>query len=52
MAAKRKKLPEIVSDNVIMAFDHDVKTPFARIRQEGKKLLVEPVAAEIVQSRN
>lgn len=52
MAAKRKKLPEIISDNVIMAFDHDVKTPFARIRQEGKKVLVEPVAAEIVQSRN
>jgi len=52
MAVKRKKLAEIIADNVIMAFDHDVVSPFARIKQEGKKVLVEPVTDEIVRIRS
>ncbi len=43
MEIKRAKLPEIIGDNVIMAFDHDIDMPFGRVRQEGKRLKVEPV---------
>lgn len=43
MTAKRKILPVILEKQVIMAFDHDVYTPLARIKQDGKKLLVEPI---------
>ncbi len=43
MEIKRAKLPEIIGDNVIMAFDHDINMPFGRVRQEGKRLIVEPV---------
>ena len=43
MEIKRKKLPEIVNQDVVMAFDHDVFTPLARIKQSDKKLVVEPV---------
>lgn len=52
MDIKRKKLAEIIADNVIMAFDHDVEIPFARIKQDGKKILVESAENEVVQSRN
>lgn len=52
MSFKRNKLTEIIEDNVIMAFDHDVSTPFARVQKDGKKVIVESVAAEVAQSRN
>lgn len=45
MEAKRRTLPTIVDTGVIMAFDHDVVNPFARIKQDGRKLIAEPVKA-------
>ncbi|MBU8934593.1 MAG: MBL fold metallo-hydrolase [candidate division Zixibacteria bacterium] len=41
MEAKRRALPEIVNDSVIVAFDHDVNMPFGRVTQEGRKVKVE-----------
>jgi len=43
MEAKRRALPEIVNDGVIVAFDHDVNMPFGRVTQEGRRVKVEPV---------
>ncbi len=43
MDIKRRKLPEIIDRDVVMAFDHDIYTPLARIKQEGRQLVVEPV---------
>ena len=43
MEIKRKKLPEIIEDNVIMAFDHDMEIPFARVKADGKRLKIENV---------
>jgi len=45
MEVKRRTLPRIVNRNVIMAFDHDVQHPLARIREAGGKFVAEPVAA-------
>lgn len=38
MDIKRKKLPEIISDEVVVCFDHDVTMPFAKIVEDGKRL--------------
>ena len=46
MAIKRKKLPEIISDGVIMAFDHDINIPFGRARQDGRRIVVEKIESE------
>ena len=43
MEIKRKKLQEIIDDNVIMAFDHDMHIPFARVKADGKRLKIEKV---------
>lgn len=43
MTVKREKLPEIIGDNVIMAFDHDIHIPFGRVRQDGRRLVVDKV---------
>lgn len=43
LEVKNKKLPEIIADGVIMAYDHDPDVPFARIKQDGRKLIAEPV---------
>ena len=43
MKIKRRTLPRVVDQDVVMAFDHDVKTPLARIKQSGKKLVTEPI---------
>ncbi len=43
MGIKRKKLPEIIEDNIIMAFDHDMDKPFARVIAEGKRFKTEKV---------
>ena len=44
MKVKRRTLPRIVDHNVVMAFDHDVKMPLARITKEGRKPVATPVA--------
>lgn len=46
MEVKRESLPRIVDQDVIMAFDHDTKMPFARIIKDGKRFVAEPVADE------
>jgi glyoxylase-like metal-dependent hydrolase (beta-lactamase superfamily II) len=43
MDIKRKTLPRIVDQDVVMAFDHDVTTPLARIVKDGKRLKALPV---------
>jgi glyoxylase-like metal-dependent hydrolase (beta-lactamase superfamily II) len=43
MAIKRKVLPRIIDQDVVMAFDHDIHTPLARIKQVDRKFVVEPV---------
>lgn len=43
MKMKRKKLPEIIEDNVIMAFDHDKDYQFAKVKADGKRFVVEHV---------
>ncbi|MBD3256898.1 MBL fold metallo-hydrolase [candidate division GN15 bacterium] len=43
MDIKRKLLPTIVDTDVVLAFDHDVHTPLARIKSEGKGFVAEPV---------
>lgn len=43
MEVKRRKLPEIIDDGVVMAFDHDINMPFGRVRQDGRRLVVDRV---------
>ncbi|MEW6411846.1 MAG: MBL fold metallo-hydrolase [Candidatus Zixiibacteriota bacterium] len=43
MEVKRKKLPEILADDVVMAFDHDISIPLGRVRQDGKRIVVDKV---------
>jgi len=43
MAVKRRVLPRIIEENVVMAYDHDVNIPLGRVRQEGRKYVVTPV---------
>lgn len=43
MEIKRKTLPRIVDQDVVMAFDHDVTAPLARIVKDGKRLKAVPV---------
>ncbi len=43
MDVKRKLLPKIIDEKIIMAFDHDVNMPFATVAQDGKKLKVSQV---------
>jgi DNA-directed RNA polymerase subunit H (RpoH/RPB5) len=43
MEIKRKTLPRIVDQDVVMAFDHDVSAPLARIVKDGKRLKALPV---------
>ena len=43
MAVKRQKLPEIIKNEVIMAFDHDINIPLGVVKQDGKKIFVESV---------
>jgi len=43
MEIKRKKLPEILNENIIMAFDHDIQYPFARVKEDGRRFKIEKV---------
>ncbi len=45
MEVKRKVLPEIMADNVVVAFDHDMTMPFARVSEVDGKMIVQPVTA-------
>ncbi|MFQ5499076.1 MAG: MBL fold metallo-hydrolase [Candidatus Zixiibacteriota bacterium] len=47
MRVKREALPRILSENVVLAFDHDVDMPFGRVSQDGRKLIIESVEAEV-----
>jgi len=47
MEAKRRLLPRIVDQNVIMAFDHDTVTPLARIESDGKRYKAVPVVETV-----
>jgi glyoxylase-like metal-dependent hydrolase (beta-lactamase superfamily II) len=49
MEVKRRKLREIVDKDVVMAFDHDIHTPLARIRQVDRKFVVEPVQTGLAE---
>ena len=40
MGVKRKTLPEIIGDKVVMAFDHDINIPFGKVQQEEKRITV------------
>ncbi|TFH38255.1 MAG: MBL fold metallo-hydrolase, partial [Chrysiogenales bacterium] len=43
---KRAKLPQIL-DGVVMAFDHDINLPLARVKTEGRRMMAEPVGERI-----
>ena len=43
MEIKRKLLPQIIEQQVVLAFDHDTKTPLATVTQDGKKLVITSV---------
>ena len=40
MEVKRRTLPEIIGDGVIMAYDHDIAIPMGVVREDGKRLKV------------
>ncbi len=40
MEVKRKALPEIIGDKVVMAFDHDINLSFGKVQQEEKNIIV------------
>jgi glyoxylase-like metal-dependent hydrolase (beta-lactamase superfamily II) len=45
MEVKREKLPQIVEEQIVMAFDHDTRMPLARVSyNENNKLNVAPVS--------
>jgi glyoxylase-like metal-dependent hydrolase (beta-lactamase superfamily II) len=50
MEAKRRALPRLINQDVILAFDHDTRIPFGRVKEVDGKLSVEPVSAETVHS--
>lgn len=50
MDVKRSLEPRIVDSDIILAFDHDVDMPFARIKRDGKKMYAEPVAATAAET--
>ena len=41
MQIKRAKLPEVIDKKVVLAFDHDTFSPFARVTMTDKKLNIE-----------
>jgi len=43
MEVKRKVLPEIIHDEVVMAFDHDTVMPLAKVKLDGEHVAVVPV---------
>lgn len=51
LEVKRRTVPRMVNQDVILAFDHDTKVPFGRAIEVDGKLRVEPVQAELVHSK-
>ncbi|HUV31899.1 MAG TPA: MBL fold metallo-hydrolase [Acidobacteriota bacterium] len=45
MEVKRRVLARVVDTDVVLAFDHDPRMPFATVRQTGMALVAEPVTA-------
>lgn len=43
LEVKNVTLPKIIDEKIVMAYDHDPDFPFARIRQEGRRIIAEPV---------
>jgi glyoxylase-like metal-dependent hydrolase (beta-lactamase superfamily II) len=52
MEVKRRLLPRIVDQDVVVAFDHDVDAPLARIKQAGGRLVAEPVVLGSAEYQN
>ena len=46
LANKRKLLPELVRDRVLVIFPHDAEMPWARLRDREGKIVAEPVAQD------
>ncbi|MEW5993809.1 MAG: MBL fold metallo-hydrolase [Candidatus Zixiibacteriota bacterium] len=44
MEVKRRTLPEIIGDKIVMAYDHDVEIPFGTVQQDGKKISVSRIS--------
>lgn len=44
MEVKRKILPRLVSEDIILAFDHDYRITFGRVSQDGRKFKVTPAS--------
>jgi len=42
---KSYQLKEIIDDDVVMAFDHDLNVALGRVRLDGKRLTVDNVEA-------
>ena len=49
MNVKRGVLKSLVGKDVIMAFDHDIEVPFARVVEEGNRLIARPVLERVVE---
>lgn len=47
MNVKRQKMPEIVGDNVILAYVHDINTPMATVEQQGKAFTIHAVEGDL-----
>lgn len=51
MEVKRRTLPRLINKKVILAFDHDTRITFGRVKELEGKASVEPVQTEAVKSR-
>ena len=44
MDVKRKILPKLVEEDIILAFDHDPNITFGKVSQDGKRYKITPVS--------
>jgi hypothetical protein len=44
LEVKRKVLPKILEEDVILAFDHDPNITFGKMSQDGKRFKISPVS--------
>jgi glyoxylase-like metal-dependent hydrolase (beta-lactamase superfamily II) len=49
MEVKRRTLPRILNQDVILAFDHDTEMPFARIKEVDGKIIAEPAGSAVTE---
>ncbi len=52
MEVKRRLYPQILNQDVILAFDHDIRMPLARIKDVDGKIIGEPVTAVTEQVKS